>query len=523
MSDANNPNRPNRPLSEISHLFLTSLREQAGENRNRPVRIPPGQTRQEGRGKVPVDLTPEEFAQVYGKPASPLMDDSIDAGDVEDVQRKRVTAIVGSHMNGQIHESVLAYAASLTANGQRIGLLTLDASEFKLQLVDSEDSESGDEAEVQDVFDSRRMSDAILELNHDVDRWLLVLSDPRRPESRQMMRQVDDWTLISTCDHDGIVSGYRTLKGLAEGEKLPLSIALIDAPSEIQAQKAFGKLASVCRQFLDWDVVHDQLVPDVEHAQVHTILWCHAHRDKSQLAIAPQWRVVQEFLELTPDAIADSAHYGAASPAMANEPMTVPPLAQPVLLSPKRSELPASAAPHMSVESPAPVKPTEESAVQNPLPFDPMISSASTQHNASDELGEVIELPEGASILAAVLKGGSQLLATPITAPMCAGATVAVGRDRGLVLVAQAGEGLAGMESIAAAVAWLDASKQLIAMAMPQLSIDADVPTRVQLLIDHSDRTAEGIRPLLGNSRITIRSYRKLRWAGRTGLLLDAA
>ncbi len=106
---------------------------------------------------------------------------------------------------------------------------------------------------------------------------------------------------------------------------------------------------------------------------------------------------------------------------------------------------------------------------------------------------------------------------------MDAGATVGIGRDRNMVLVAQAGAGLAGMDAIAAAVRWLDDSKQLIAMAMPQLAIDAGAPTQVMLLIDHADRTAEGLRPLLGNSRITIRTYRKLKWAGRTGLLLDAA
>jgi hypothetical protein len=521
MSDEN---KSNRPLSEISHLFLTSLREQAGENRNKPVRIPPGQRRPtspHATANEPIDLSPEEFAHMEGKSQSPFIDDSINAGDVQDAQRKRVTAIVGPQLGGQLHESVLAFAASLTAEGQRIGLLTLDSSEFKLQLIDTEESESGEETEVSDVFDSRRMSDSILELNHDVDRWLLVFSDPRRPEARQMLRLVDDWTMLATCDHDGIVSGYRALKGLAENEKLPLSIALIDAPSESQAEKVFNKLASVCRQFLDWDVTHTTLVGDVEHAQAHTILWCHAHRDKGQLATAPQWRVVQEFLELAPDADADVAHYGEevdATPAVANQPMSVPEIARPLEASveaPVQLDEPARQAQTVKLVRP---EMQEAPAMQNPIP---MTYSAATP--VADELGEVIELPEGASILAAVLKSGTQLLATPITAPMCSGATVAVGRDRGLVLVAQAGEGLAGMESIAAAVAWLDASKQLIAMAMPQLSIDSSVETRVQLLIDHNDRAAEGIRPLLGNSRITIRSYRKLRWAGRTGLLLDAA
>lgn len=505
MSDTNRDN--NRPLSEISHLFLSSLREQAGENRAKPVRIPPGQ--RAAQANEPMDLS---------RANSPLMDDSIDAGDVQEIQRKRVTAIVGPQLGSQLHESVLTFAASLSADGQRIGLLTIDASEFKLQLIDTEESGSGEETEVTEIFDSRRMSDSIMELNHDVDRWLLVLSDPRRPEARQMMRLVDDWTMLSTCDHDGIVSGYRTLKGLAEGEKLPLSIALVDAPSEAQAEKVFNKLSSVCRQFLDWDVDHTTLLGDVEHAQAHTILWCHAHRDKGQLANAPQWRIVQEFLQLPPDASADAAHYGDSStePAVANEPLSIPDIARPLQPVQPLTQ-PADAANEtkqtMKLVQPAP----QEAPMQNPIPMTYAVAPV------ADEAGEVIELPEGASILAAVLKSGTQLLATPITAPMCSGATVAVDRDRGLVLVAQAGTGLSGMESIAAAVAWLDSSKQLIAMAMPQLSIDVSVPTKVQLLIDHNDRAAEGIRPLLGNSRITIRSYRKLRWAGRTGLLLDAA
>ena len=29
-------------------------------------------------------------------------------------------------------------------------------------------------------------------------------------------REIDHWVLLSTCDHDGLVSGYRTLKGMTE-------------------------------------------------------------------------------------------------------------------------------------------------------------------------------------------------------------------------------------------------------------------------------------------------------------------
>jgi hypothetical protein len=129
----------------------------------------------------------------------------------------------------------------------------------------------------------------------------------------------------------------------------------------------------------------------------------------------------------------------------------------------------------------------------------------------------VIELPDGVSILSAVLRGGgSQLLSTPI-APADVPRRHRRRRPRPRARARRpGGAGLVGLDAIAAAVKWLDDSKQLIAMAMPQLSIDGHAPTQVQLLIDHADRTAEGLRPLLGNSRITIRTYRKLRWAGRT-------
>ena len=138
------------------------------------------------------------------------------------------------------------------------------------------------------------------------------------------------------------------------------------------------------------------------------------------------------------------------------------------------------------LKRPCPVTNSVSNDVQDSFAFNNVASSV-------DASGEVIELPDGVSVLSAFLRGNNALLTTPIAPPMCPGATVAVGRDRGLVLVAQAGTNLAGMDAIAAAVRWLDDSKQLIAMAMPQLTIDAARPTMVQLLIDHADRSAEGL------------------------------
>src|SRR5687767_11839515 len=52
---------PNRRLSEISHLFLSDVRDRQTDSAPRPVRKPPGSF----NGDVSVDLTPEEFAQVF--------------------------------------------------------------------------------------------------------------------------------------------------------------------------------------------------------------------------------------------------------------------------------------------------------------------------------------------------------------------------------------------------------------------------------------------------------------------------
>lgn len=518
MVDPQNDNRPSRPLSEISHLFLSTLRDQSGEGRSRPVRIPPGQ-------RAPM----------------PRMESEDSSNEVDAAPRKRVTGIVTAHLDDHRVEASLAYAASLASRGDRIGVMTVDAGEFKLQIVECDSDVPASEPEVSDLSDPRIMSDAIRELNHDVDRWLFIVGDRRRGEARSLLSRVDDWTMLTTCDHDGIVAGYRTLKGLAEGAKSPLAIALVDAPGHEQAVRAFDKLAGVCRQFLDWDVAHESLETDVENARAYTVLWCHSTRDAGQPESMPQWGVVESFLDTPADEAANAAHYGTiaggaeisdvddeldaealAMMSMRDDETSifeVPPLARPMGSAPVSSTIRTN--PEPAAMSMPTITPTAQPQVtQMHAPTIPMKQEIA---NGYDSAGDVIELPDGVSVLSAFLRGSSQLLVTPIAPPMCPGATVALGRDRGLVLVAQAGTGLAGMESIAAAVRWLDDSKQLIAMAMPQLTIDAALPTTVQLLIDHADRSAEGLRPLLGNSRIAIRSYRRLRWAGRNGLLLDAA
>ena len=63
----------------------------------------------------------------------------------------------------------------------------------------------------------------------------------------------------------------------------------------------------------------------------------------------------------------------------------------------------------------------------------------------------------------------------------------------------------------------------LIAMAMPQFAIDTSRTPAILLLVDQADISGEVLRPMVKAEHVSVRAYRRLRWAGRTGLLLEAA
>ena len=145
-----------------------------------------------------------------------------------------------------------------------------------------------------------------------------------------------------------------------------------------------------------------------------------------------------------------------------------------------------------------------------------------------DSITEVIELPEshlaGSSVLPAILRSESaRLIECPVTPPMCPEARLAVTRDRRIVLLAAARQGLGDLRSIARAYNWLVENYKLNCMAMPQMSIDPIAKPCLRLFIDHADITAEILQPMLQSSTVTVQAYRRLRWGSKNALLLDAA
>ena len=360
------------------------------------------------------------------------------------------------------------------------------------------------------MSDGRQVAEALEELAWDVDRWLLLLPSPRTPEARALLRNVDQWTLLSTTDHDGVVSCYRAIKGLAEGKKPRLSLALLHPADAAEAGKVFRKIAGVCQQFLGWSLDAEPAVEATDGVAEHVAFVYQPAREA--IGPGPQWAIVDDLLMRARE------QTGAPdSPAAIEE-----------------RELPAMEKNRMDsidLEVPKPVSrfAAQAEPVQSTprmMPPAPVMKLVSAE--PAEEEVQVWDIPAGQAtepcVLAAVMKSPSTgLIESPVKPPQCPAALVAVSRDRRLVLVAVARRGLAELRAIGLAYKWMVENRPLLSMALPQFSIDPDSMPTLRLVVEHSDADADMLVPMTENGNVTIQTYRKLRWGDRTGLLLEAA
>jgi hypothetical protein len=508
-----------KPLSEIGHLFLSSVRDLNGAAR--PQRIPPGgpAPAAQHHSDLSVDLTPEEFAQVYGNGGEAAAGQAAQTAAPYAPRIPAVTAVIGEHLNGKQRVRVKEYARHLSElNHQRVGLIELDASEFRLMcFVPGEQPGGGHTGgpiveQTTDSYDPRMMAEAIEEMNFDVDRWLLLVPTPRVPEAAPLLKLVDHWLLLSTCDHDGVVASYRMLKGMADLHRPRLSLAVLDAIDAVQAAKVHTKLSGVCEQFLDRALEAEPPVQKAQHVCEHLVLLCRPTRDKAQLANPPQWAIVREFLTRAQECRTAEA----VTPAVET-------VSEPV----QRELVSEMVVP--TVETPvAEITMPELNPPPQPVAQPAGSAAVATTGPKDDAVSEIVDLSSadaGAEeIVSAVLKqDAAAMLECPVRPPMCAESRLAVTRDRGVVLLAVAKRGLSELSSIGQAYRWLIENRTLIGMALPQLAIDAQQAPRLRLLVDECDAGAEVLRPMLAGSDVTVQSYRRVKWGGKAGLLLAAA
>ncbi|HEX4125247.1 MAG TPA: hypothetical protein VHY37_11015 [Tepidisphaeraceae bacterium] len=512
-------NEPKRRLSEISHLFLSSVRDRQTGGAPRPKRTPPpspSAATPAPKGDISIDLTPEELAQVVGE--------SRQSAELMPRPTPPVTAVLGAHLNGRQFDRVKEYARHLAARIGRVGLIETDAAETRIMYFvpsagdeDAHSSQVSRSEAMMKTADPRALAEALEELNCDVDRWLLLVPDVRTVDGRALLRETDHWAVLSTADHDGVVSTYRMLKGLCDTIDRPrLTMALLDRPEEAQIGKVFRKLAGVCQQFLQWTLEIEEPIAMAPGVSEHGILCCRPVRDAQQSTVGP-WHVVRDFLEsirtpAQPELVEESSDDSmAAEMEQTLAEFSMPELPQ----NPPAQNAPAPAAPAAAMQAPGLGAP----AMTMPAPSAAPISQA---------ISDVIDLAEGTpsaeTILSAIVASSEHaLVPCPIRPPMCPHARLAVNRDRTLVLLGVAHTGLKELTAIGQALHWLAENRALIAMAMPQLAIDAQRAPLLRLLVDKSDAAAATLRPLLERTNVELSAYRTIRWSGKMGLLLEAA
>ncbi len=481
---------PKRSLSEMTHLFLSEVRNRQTGGAARPTRMPPRAP------DVSIDMTPEEFEAACSADSESTQPAAASAPESKS-SATQISIVLASHLP-QPAEHVRQYARHLAAQGVRIGLIELDSPEFALRCFEPHGGEAAAPM-VLDELDPRKISESLAELSFDVERWLINLPNPRSADAREILRAAPHWILLTTTDHTDVVATYRALKGLAEIAKPRLSLAVLDTLDDAQTDAVFHKLDTVSRQFLFCPMEPESPVRPANDITEHYLLHCHAGA-KIQ-SPAPQWKIVFDFLS-------------------ASMPRTeqVMPTAAATAFSPPSADQGSDEGNPQPLES-RPVS-------QSPRPA---ISSATPRLAISEDLPEVIDLQgDGtpASILNAVIRQGGadgQWVQCPIHPPMCPQAALAVGRDRRLILLAITGRGLLELRSIGLALRWMNENRELIRMALPQLSLDAAATPHVRLFVDHVDLTADVLQPLLQSSTVTVHAYRKLKWGPKTGLLLEAA
>ncbi len=172
---------PKPSLTEISHLFLSSVREKQTNGSPLPRRIAPGQPRlPDGDSAAKSRVPGDKLKSAHALASEPVR------------RTPPVTAVLGAHLNGKQIDFVKDYARHMAALHGRIGLIEVDASEFRLVSFEAGgeiafDLEQTDPGSAE-RFDTREMTEALEEMNWDVDRWLVLLPNPRAPKPAHYLK-----------------------------------------------------------------------------------------------------------------------------------------------------------------------------------------------------------------------------------------------------------------------------------------------------------------------------------------------
>jgi hypothetical protein len=500
MSDQPRTNAPS--LSEISHLFLSSVRERGGGAR--PVRTPPG------RNPGPV-TAPEPSPQQLAAPEQAEKVDPHAAAAASPVRSDRIQCVLAHHLGSKDRTAVAQYAATL---GRNVGIIEARPQELLIHRLDPGDDESSAPAMRIPLSDRAGLLEALTELDWDVDRWIIALPQPRDPGSRTLLQQIGSWVLITQPEHEAVVEAYRAIKGIFESRSAHcrLTLAVLGGGSAEAVERVRRKLSGVCGQFLGWEPQHCLAVSQHHSPRLRPVVVGYPAVPSRPEA---HWDALSDFVGIA----RETEHSGVRTDSSA--------VAEDVDAAPEPG--PSPAPPPTTSQRPDPTLNVAPETEKDPIPalrlHAELPAVPKPAYDAAES--EVIDLPGGDgapdAVAAAVLRGMGGLLECPIRPPSCPSARLAVDREGGLVLLAVAGKGLPDLEAICEAQRWMCENRQLIGLAFPQMKLDPAAEPKLRLLVDHLDARAGSLQRMMQSGVVQIIAFRRLSWLGKSGLLLDAA
>ena len=223
-----------------------------------------------------------------------------------------MAGIVGSHLNGKQMQHAKEFARRLAATGKRVGVIELSSTEISLIRFEADTRHNNAQSPVNPgdfstrklaLVSPRQITDALEEMTSELDQWLMVFPGARGNELRLMLGELNHWIMLSSCDHDGLVSCYRSLKGALDQQinhsqnqfRPRLSLALIDGVDQSEMDKVYRKISSVCKQFMQYSV--DKEFPAESSTPVSEYLMLRtAIADSARFAVSPQWQAVMQFM-----------------------------------------------------------------------------------------------------------------------------------------------------------------------------------------------------------------------------------
>ena len=197
----------------------------------------------------------------------------------------RASVVLASHLADRCKDGIRKYARHIAAIEKRVGLIEIDANEFNLTFFEAHGGTAALPTVIHQL-DGRRMAETLAEMSFDVARWLVFVPNARAAEARELIRNSRHWVLLTMAGDDGIVSTYRSLKGLSEVGTPRMSLAVLDAGNDEQAQAVFRKLDAVSRQFLGCGMESETTVQDAADVTEHPVLQCKAAENAKMTTVA---------------------------------------------------------------------------------------------------------------------------------------------------------------------------------------------------------------------------------------------